>query len=50
MIEFDYLIVNDDLVNSINAMKSIIIGETFRTKRVLTEELIKNLFKGVSDI
>jgi guanylate kinase len=50
MIEFDYLIVNDDLVNSINVMKSIIVGETFRTKRVLTEELIKNLFKGVSEI
>ncbi|MDK2886209.1 MAG: guanylate kinase [Thermosipho sp. (in: thermotogales)] len=49
MIEFDYLIVNDDLVNSIQIMKSIIISETYRTKRVLTEELIENLFKGVSD-
>ncbi|MDN5324975.1 MAG: guanylate kinase [Thermosipho sp. (in: thermotogales)] len=49
MIEFDYLIVNEDLVNSIQIMKSIIISETYRTKRVLTEELIENLFKGVSD-
>ncbi|SHH32701.1 guanylate kinase [Thermosipho atlanticus] len=49
MIEFDYLIVNDDLEKSIQIMKSIIIGESYRTKRVLTEELIKNLFKGVSD-
>ncbi|MBO8160865.1 MAG: guanylate kinase [Thermosipho sp. (in: Bacteria)] len=49
MIEFNYLIVNDDLEKSVLVMKSIIIGESYKTTRILTEELIKNLFKGVSD-
>ncbi|ACJ74831.1 gmk guanylate kinase [Thermosipho africanus TCF52B] len=49
IVEFDYLIVNSDLEKSILAMKSIVIAESYRTRRILDEELIKRLFKGVSE-
>lgn len=49
IVEFDYLIVNSDLENSILAMKSIVIAESYRTMRILDEALIKRLFKGVSE-
>lgn len=49
IVEFDYLIVNSDLEKSILAMKSIVIAESYRTMRILDEELIKRLFKGVSE-
>ncbi|WP_126993837.1 guanylate kinase [Thermosipho globiformans] len=48
IVEFDYLIVNSDLEKSILAMKSIITAESYRTRRILDEALIKRLFKGVS--
>ncbi|MBB6062349.1 guanylate kinase [Thermosipho japonicus] len=49
IVEFDYLIVNSDLEKSILAMKSIITAESYRTRRILDEALIKRLFKGVSE-
>jgi guanylate kinase len=49
IVEFDYLIVNSDLEKSILAMKSIVIAESYRTRRILDEALIKRLFKGVSE-
>lgn len=49
IVEFDYLIVNNNLENSILAVKSIIIAESYRTRRRLDEELVKNLFKGVNE-
>ncbi|QTA37794.1 guanylate kinase [Thermosipho ferrireducens] len=47
MVEFDYLIINDDLEKSIMAMKSIIIAESHKLSRVLKSEIIRKLFKGV---
>ncbi|MBT1248600.1 MULTISPECIES: guanylate kinase [unclassified Thermosipho (in: thermotogales)] len=44
---FDYLIINNDLEKSIVAMKSIVIAESYKTRRILDEKLRKNLFKGV---
>ncbi|ANQ53232.1 guanylate kinase [Thermosipho affectus] len=44
---FDYLIINNDLEKSIVAMKSIVIAESYKTRRILDEKLRINLFKGV---
>ncbi|ABR29976.1 guanylate kinase [Thermosipho melanesiensis] len=44
--EFDYLIINSDLEKSIIAMKSIVIAESYKTKRIFDEELEEKLLKG----